>query len=152
MTRPINADTQRMLNKLEAMWTAWKPGSPEFKRAFYLIGIRLQGQARHNARSQKIGNTGRLVNSITFTPRDRGIIFGVFGVHYAKYHEYGGRWTDENRKAMFAGMRETGQKPRPSKGVVKNGWLTARPFIEPAIEKNRGYIIDQIRMIGAPKK
>ena len=151
MSRPINADTQRILNKLEGMWKAWKPGSPEFKRAFYLIGIRLQGQAKANVRNKKIGNTGRLVNSITYTPRDRGIIFGVFGVHYAKYHEYGGPWTEENRIAMFASMRKTGQRPRPSKGVVKNGWLTARPFIGPAIERNRAYMIDQIRMIGAPK-
>lgn len=146
--RPISADVQRILDRLQGMWKAWKPGSPEFKRAFYLIGERLKTQAVLNARNLRVVNTGRLINSISYMPADNGIIFGVFGASYAKWHEYGSEWTEKNRRAMFYYMRKTGQKPMPSKGVVRGGRLMARPFVHPAIDKNRNYIIDQIRLIG----
>jgi hypothetical protein len=152
MARPIDPQTQRILSKLDDMWRRWEPGSAAFKAAFYRIGERLKTQARLYARAQRIGNTGRLVNSISYMPIENGIVFGVFGANYAKYHEYGSDWTDANRRAMFYYMRKTGQKPQPSKGVVVNGKLMARPFIGPSIDKNRNYIIDQIRIIGLEGK
>ena len=149
-SRPIAADTQRILNRLETMWQRWRPGDDAFKKTLHMIGQRLATQAKLNARAQRIGNTGRLVNSISYMPIEDGIIFGVFGVSYAKWHEYGSAWTEANRRAMFYYMRKTGQKPQPSKGVVRDGQLMARPFIGPAIDKNRGWIIDQIRLLGRP--
>jgi hypothetical protein len=152
MSRPINPETKRILDKLEEMWKQWDAGGTAYKACFYRIGERLKTQAKLNARTLRIGNTGRLVNSITYMPIDKGIVFGVFGASYAKYHEYGAPWTEANKRAMFYYMRKTGQKPQPKKGVVKDGMLQARPFIGPAIEKNRAYIIDQIRLLGVPKK
>lgn len=149
--RPITADVQRVLNKLETMWKNWEPQSPAFKKSFYLIGERLKTQAKLNARQLRVVNTGILINSIAYAPGNRGIIFGVFGTAYAKWHEYGAAWTDANRRAMFYYMRKTGQKPKPSKGIVRDGRLTARPFMQPAINDNRTYIVDQIRLIGNGK-
>ena len=149
--RPITADVQRILDRLQGMWKAWKPESPEFKRAFYLIGERLKTQAKLTARSLRVVNTNRLINSISYMPAEQGILFGVFGVGYAKWHEYGSEWTDKNRRAMFYYMRKTGQKPQPSKGVVRGGRLMPRPFINPAVKNNREFIIDQIRLLGTKK-
>jgi hypothetical protein len=144
-------DIKRIQKRLGDMWRGWKPGSPETKKAFYLIGERLKTEAKLLARANRIVNTGRLINTISYVPNDTGtpgIIFGVFGTPYARFHEYGAAWTEANRRAMFYFMRKTGQKPRPSKGVVRGGRITPRPFMWPTVTKNRDYIIDQIRLIG----
>lgn len=150
-------EVERIMRRLRVMWQAWLKDSPETKRAFYQIGTRLTTQAKLNARRLRIVDTGRLINSIAFRPNDGqsypGILFGVFGVGYAKFHEFGASWTERNRRAMFYFMRKTGQNTaKKSKNVVRGGRLTARPFLRPAINDNKDFIIDQLRMIGRGDK
>lgn len=138
----------RILKRMRSL----RAGSPELKEALLRIGLLIETEAKQNIRRKGIIDTGRLLNSIRteyFEQGSRvGIRVGSFGVPYAAQHEFGGPFTDPQRKAMFAAMRDRGKLGpvrQPGKGIIVGGRFTARPYLKPAVEAYRGRIVGIIR-------
>lgn len=131
----------------------YQPDDPAFREAMLRIGFLLEAQAKLNIRSKGIIDTGRLLNSIQtrFYKRDTkvGVNVGSFGVPYAALHEFGGPFTDRQRRAMFASLRERGRLGKgrlgPDKGVIQGGRFMGRPYLKPALAQHTGRILDIIR-------
>jgi len=127
-------------------------GDPKIKQALFRIGLLIEAETKQNIRRKGIIDTGRLLNSIKseiYQRRDSvGVRVGSFGVPYAAQHEFGGPFTDPQRKAMFASLRDRGQLGpvrTPGKGVIQGSRFMARPFLRPAVESTKGRIISIIR-------
>lgn len=130
----------------------FEPGSPELREAMLRIGFIVEAQAKLNIRRHGAVDTGRLLNSIRSEFYQRGSKVGVrvgsFGIPYASLHEFGGAFSDRQRRAMFASLRDRG-KLGPGrgvdKGVVQGGRFMARPYLRPALVTHKNRIIDIIR-------
>lgn len=139
--------------RIQAKIARFEPDSPQLREALLRIGFLLEAEAKLNARRQGIIDTGRLINSIRsqFYRRANsvGITVGSFGVPYAAMHEFGGPFTDRQRRAMFASLRDRGKlgprSVRVSKGIIQGNRFVARPYLRPALQKHRGRILDIIR-------
>lgn len=111
----------------------------------------IAARAKFNIRRQGIVDTGRLLNSIRFEFFSEGDVAGIrigsFGVPYAAMHEFGGRFTERQRRAMFYWMRRRGGPERPSKGVIRGGHFRARPYLRPAVIESREFIIAALRTV-----
>jgi len=124
------------------------PDSLELRETLLRIGILLETEMKFNIRRKQIVDTGRLINSIRHELYQRGDTVGVrvgsFGVPYAAQNEFGGPFTDNQRRAMFASLRRTGKlrRDRVSKGVIRGNTFSARPFLRPAVETHRQRIIE----------
>lgn len=149
-------DLSKFISKLQDKTAELAPDSPRLKDAFVRIGLLVSATAKLEARRQRIGDTGKLINSIRYELFDKGTTTGVsigpFGTHYAKYHEYGAVLPPNAVRAMFAAMRQRSQfRPQVAgKGVFTGnaktgGRLKARPFMRPALYKNQKFIIDTLR-------
>lgn len=149
-------DLSQFINKMQTKTAELAPDSPNLKSAFVQIGLMVSAYAKLNARQKRIGDTGKLMNSIRYELFTKGTTTGVaigpFGTHYAKYHEYGADLPPHAVRAMFAAMRRRSQfRPEgKSKGVFTGnaktgGRLKARPFLRPALVKNQKFIIDTLR-------
>jgi phage gpG-like protein len=140
----IERRLQRRLKKLD-------PDSPQTKEALLRIGILIESEAKFNVRRKQIVDTGRLLNSIRhelYRNKDKaGVRVGSFGLPYAAMHEFGGPFTDRQRRAMFASLRASGKlrRDRVSKGVIRGNTFIARPFLRPAVEKHKPRIVDIVR-------
>ena len=125
------------------------PDSLEMREALLRIGILLETEMKFNIRRKQIVDTGRLLNSIRHVLYRRGesvagVQVGSYGVPYAAQHEFGGPFTDLQRRAMFASMRRSGklQRGRASKGVIRGNTFVARPFLRPALATHRQRILE----------
>jgi hypothetical protein len=164
---------EQFITKLQNKTAELSPDSPNLKSAFVQIGLMVVATAKLEARRQRIGDTGRLINSIRYelfthsaalavattsggagskSGYITGVNIGPFGTHYAKYHEYGADLPPNAVRAMFAAMRQRSQfRPQVAgKGVFTGnaktgGHLKARPFMRPALVKNQKFIIDTLR-------
>lgn len=130
----------------------FQPDSPELREAMLRIGFLVETQAKINLRRHGAIDTGRLLNSIRSEFYQMGSKVGVrvgsFGVPYASLHEFGGPFTDRQRRAMFASLRDRGKLGpgrRVSKGVVQGNRFMARPYLRPAILTHKKRILDIIR-------
>jgi len=130
----------------------FKLGDPRVKEALLRIGLLLESETKQNIRRKGIIDTGRLLNSIQHVLYQRGDSVGVrvgsFGVPYAAQHEFGGPFTDPQRRAMFAALRDKGKlgpTRSPGKGVIQGSRFMARPFLRPALMTHRQRIIGIIR-------
>lgn len=80
-----------------------------------------------------------------------GVIVGSFNVPYAKFHEFGTKWSNRMPRGFWAAMKNRKQRS-PSKNVMefsgtgKNRMarLKARPFVRPALEQHQDRISDMI--------
>ncbi len=138
--------------RIKAKLRRVEPGSLEMKEALIRIGLLLESEAKLNIRRKGVVDTGRLFNSIRYELyRERdisGVKVGSFGVPYAAMHEFGGAFTDAQRRAMFAALRDRGKLGpvrKPGKGIIQGNHFTARPYLRPAVEKHRARIIEIIR-------
>ncbi len=149
-------DLSKFISKLQDKTAELAPDSPRLKDAFVRIGLLVSATAKLEARRQRIGDTGKLINSIRYELFTKGTTTGVsigpFGTHYAKYHEYGAVLPPNAVRAMFAAMRQRSQFRHQvaGKGVFTGnaktgGRLKARPFMRPALYKNQKFIIDTLR-------
>ena len=113
------------------------------------IGLLLENQTKINIRRQGIVDTGNLLNSIqsrVFSKENTAIIsYGSFGVAYAGIHEFGGPFTKRMRRAMFAKLNARGSTPRPSKGIIRGGFIKARPYIRPSLIQQRKRILEILK-------
>lgn len=119
------------------------------------IGSFLASNMKTRAGRHKIKHSGRLINSIAYEVKQEKdkitINAGVYGVPYARFHEYG----TQNEKGtppfriLWAILRsyQTLGRSVASKGVFdkQTGRIRARPFVEPALDKNKETILQMIR-------
>ena len=127
------------------------PDSPELREALLRIGLLVEAEAKITARRKGIVDTGRLINSIRHelyrTRTTAGVRVGSFGVPYAAMHEFGGPFTDRQRKAMFASLRDRGKLGpvrKEGKGIIQGNRFVARPFLRPSIIKHKSRIAEII--------
>jgi len=127
---------------------------PRIKDVLLRIGLLIEAETKQNIRRKGIIDTGRLLNSIQhelFGSQDRvGVRVGSFGVPYAAQHEFGGPFTDPQRRAMFASLRDRGKLGpvrEPGKGVIQGSRFMARPFLRPAVQTHRNRILNIIRSL-----
>lgn len=139
---------QRIMERLKR----FAPGSEEMTKALTKIGVLIETETKLNIRRKKIIDLGALYNSVKYalfkSNSGGGVTVGSFGVPYAAIHEFGGPFTDRQRKAMFANLRKRGKLNKgQSKGVIKGDRIIARPYLRPAIKRYRSEIVDIIRGI-----
>ena len=120
------------------------PNSPAFRGALFRIGTTIRNQAVANITQSGAVDEGLLRASISFkieSSRDLSrVIVGAFGIKYARMVEFGGAFTDQMRKAMFASFIERGKPKRPGKGVITSGQYKARPYLGPAVRQSSGEV------------
>lgn len=121
------------------------------KAALTRAAILIITQAKLNVRRKRIVDTGRLLNSLRYEfirpteGSDIRLLIGSFGVPYAAIHEFGGVFTDRQRRAMFANLRDQGKLGNSkNKGVIKGKRFGKRPYLTPAYRKHRERVIDLI--------
>jgi len=135
----------RIIATLETM----DPNAPETNRVLFNIGTKLRNMAIGNISRMGAVDQGRLRASINFQIESDGdstrLIVGAFGLKYARIVELGGAFTDQMRKAMFASFAARGLKRREGKGIIRDGYYRARPYLGPALARARPEIIEQIR-------
>lgn len=151
---PITALSAEIERRIKARIGRFQPDDPAMREAMLRIGLLVEAEAKLNIRRKGIIDTGRLLNSIRsefYRSKDKaGIRIGSFGVPYAAMHEFGGPFTDKQRRAMFASLRDRGKLGpvrQQGKGVIQGGRFMERPFIRPAVEKHKSRIIDIIRSL-----
>ena len=146
----IGAELER---RIRSRLSRFDPESPELKAALMRIGILIESQAKINLRRAGIIDTGRLINSIRHELYTKGTKVGVragsFGVPYAALHEFGGPFTDRQRRAMFASLRDRGKlgpkSAKVDKNVIEGGRFRARPYLGPAVLAMKPRIMEILR-------
>lgn len=146
----VDPNTRRVIDAIkQRLKTTTDQFEPNVRNALQQVGILISREAAINARRQGMIDSGRLINSIRyefFIENNRqGIYVGSFGVPYAAINEFGGPFTERQRRAMFAAMSRRGGSPRPSKGVIMGDHWRARPYLRPAITANTSRIVDILR-------
>jgi hypothetical protein len=149
--KPLKEMAAELERRIRARISKFEPNSPELKAALYRIGFLIEAEAKLNIRRQGAIDTGRLINSVQTTVYQQGSRAGVRvgprGVPYAAMNEFGGPFTDRQRRAMFASLRERGKLGRAyaPKGVIVGGRYRERPYMRPAVLKHKRRIIEIIR-------
>jgi phage gpG-like protein len=152
-TVPLTGLGAELQRRIAARMRRVEPNSAELRETMLRIGFILEAQTKLNIRRQGIIDTGRLFNSIRseFYQRDSrvGIRVGSFGVPYAALHEFGGPFTDRQRRAMFQSLKDRGKLVRGRRGqdknVVQGGRFLARPYLMPAVRTHTPRILELIR-------
>lgn len=120
------------------------PNSPVYKAALFRIGTLVRNYAIVELTSKGAVDTGYLRSRIAFrieTSKDVSrVIVGAWGARYARMVEYGGTFTQQQRKAMFASFHDLGKPKKQGKGVLRGLQYLARPFLGPAFEQTRGEV------------
>lgn len=141
----VTSNLEAMIYRLEAKVAAAKDGSDAMRTALTRIAILFQTQAKLNLRRLGIIDRGGLLNSIDYKIFPTGIEIGSYGIPYAAINEYGGAFTDRQRRAMFANMKRRGGPPRQSKFVIRGNQWRARPYLRPAIAQQTPTALEILR-------
>lgn len=116
------------------------PNGQEYRAALFRIGSLMRNRAVAIITKEGAVDEGILRASISFKIESSSdisrLIVGAFGIKYARMVEYGGAFTDQMRKAMFASFRDRGKPRKPGKGIISGGRYQARPFIGPAARQS----------------
>lgn len=149
---PLPALGQELERRIALRMRKFQPGDPQLREVLLRIGFLIESHAKFNIRRHGAIDTGRLFNSIRseFYQQDSrvGVRVGSFDIPYAAMNEYGGAFTDRQRRAMFASLRDRGRLTPGTglgKGVINGGMWLPRPYLRPAVIENRGRILDLIR-------
>lgn len=142
-----------IIARLEKLSATAKGDDNRLRTALIRVGAVLEAETKLNIRRWGMVNTGRLINSIRYQVRELGgekmeLAVGSYGIDYAAMNEYGGRMSRRQIRAMFASF--AGRAPRAGKNVVSiyrdgSGYFKARPYLRPAIDKHRKFMLDLIR-------
>lgn len=127
--------------------------NPDLTKALVKIGFILETEMKLSIRRLRIIDTGNLLNKTTFDifkeKNKIGVKVGTFGVHYAKYHELGSKFTHANLRAMFWAKKKAGEHKRKfeDKNVVDLDMkrLKKRPYIAPSLAKKRNRVLQIIK-------
>jgi phage gpG-like protein len=149
---PLTGLASEIESRIARRMRSFQPGDPRLREAMLRIGFLVEAQAKFNVRRVGAIDTGRLINSIRsefYQKGDHvGVNIGSFGVPYAAMHEFGGPFTDRQRRAMFASLRDRGRLGKgkgTDKNVVQGNRFVARPYMRPAVLAQKYRIIDIIR-------
>jgi phage gpG-like protein len=139
-----------LVTRLAARFKPLRNDSPELYEAFERIGMLITAKAKMNVRRYGMIDTGRLINSLRYetykTTDSLGMKVGSFGTPYAAIHEFGGPFTEQMRRAMFADLGRRGRlKKGGGKGVIRNNYIPPRPYLMPAVNSSRGFIVSTLR-------
>lgn len=96
----------------------------------WVIASYAQENARNKLNKHPLGN---LTNSITVKREGKTILAGVFGVIYAKIHEFGGIITP--KKGPYLAFQIDGKWI-----FTKKVTIPARPYLRPAVDNHPGEI------------
>lgn len=127
-----------------------------FDRAGHRIGMFLAKEMKQNAINKDIKKSSITINSINYAVRALGgktiVEAGVYGVPYARFHEYGTKNLKNTKPhrilgAILKSYEILGGLNNPSKGVFdkRTGRLRERPFVRPAVEQNHDTILRMLR-------
>ena len=140
----------QLVFKIRATAKKFQPGSRELNEAFTRIGLKISADAKLNVRRLGKIDTGRLINSLRyeFFRKDQvqGVSIGSFGVPYAAIHEFGGPFTDQMRKAMFASLARRGRlgAKKPGTPTIVGNQFLAKPYLRPALKSNIKFVTDTL--------
>lgn len=149
MTTPIDA----LIVRLNAMSTALS-GKENLKAAFTRIGILISSETKLNIRAQRLIDTGRLLNSISyklFESQDkRGVAVGSYGIPYAAVHEFGYHGSVQTKAHMRMMNKAFGKEVKNPRQIQVRAHarfvnIRARPYLAPALKKHQATIIDILR-------
>lgn len=145
-----DANYDRFVQRLTSRLNAYSADSVQMKALMARVGADIVNRARNNIRNNRITDTGRLLNSISFrietTSSSIDLYAGAFGIRYAAAHEFGMRYTPVMMRAMFASLRNRGLLgKRPGKGVLVGGVLPPRPYLRPAFRDATQNFAQQVR-------
>jgi len=142
-----------VIARLEKLSASAKGDDNKLRTALIRVGSVLEAETKLNIRRWGMVDTGRLINSIRYQVNELSgnkmeLSVGSYGVDYAAMNEYGGKVSKRQIRAMFANFR--GRPKRAGKGVIKfygdgSAYWRARPFLRPAINKHRKFMLDLIR-------
>lgn len=117
------------------------------------IGVILQSQIKLNIRQVGLIDMGSLLNSIRFElykqGNAQGVKVGSYGIPYAAAHEFGFQGV-VTKKAHFRTITKSFGVTHEAKTIAVRQHsskmnVRKRPYIRPAVEKHKTYIIDLIR-------
>lgn len=153
MTKNITTNIDSVRKSLTKRLSVYTQDAPRLKEMFHRIGMKVSADMKLFASRQGIVDRGHLINSLRYEfvndrPGVTGINVGSFNVVYAAMNEFGGNFTDRQRRAMFASLNDRfgGKLPKRSKtSVIQGNYWRPRPFIRPAVKMNQKYIVDMIR-------
>lgn len=139
-----------LVTRLAARFEPLRNDSPELYEAFNRIGLLVSAKAKMNVRRYGMIDTGRLINSLRHevykTQEGIGVKVGSFGTPYAAIHEFGGPFTEQMRRAMFADLARRGRlKKGGGKGVIRGNYIPPRPYLMPAVNSSRPFILSILR-------
>ena len=137
MSKNKIAITSNVKEFQESLTTRIESSAIPDQNKLFAIGNLVKNQAVDNITASGAVDTGELRSKIQFIIEEGAgisrVVVGAFGVKYARMVEFGGPFTDQMRKAMFATFRDRGKTPKPGKGIIGGGWYQARPFLGPAV-------------------
>jgi phage gpG-like protein len=115
------------------------------------IGLRLSNRIKINITKQRIVDSGKMRASVSHQISGDTLTVGIFGVKYAKFHEFGTKPSIKMARWIFANLKRRGK--RGFKGVIEWGGsgkmrtarIRARPFFRPSIEQEKGYISEIVK-------
>lgn len=142
-----------VIARLEKLSATAKGDDNRLRTALIRVGSVLEAETKMNIRRWGMVDSGRLINSIRYQVNELSgnkleLAVGSYGVDYAAINEYGGKVSKRQIRAMFANFR--GRPKRQGKGVLKiyrdgSGYWRSRPYLRPAINKHRKFMLDVIR-------
>jgi len=119
------------------------------------IGNILKESGRENLVASGAIRSGNLRSSVNYKIINSSDGFELFfgaKANYAAMVEFGGTFTPDQKRAMFANFSRRGQTKLPSKGILKGNVYRKRPFLGPAIRDNRARIRGIIKEFMRPDK
>lgn len=147
----VTSNIAPLMKDISQRFERFATDSPQLHAALTQIAVLFQARARINIRRYGMIDTGRLINSIRYqfykNGDNQGIEMGSYGVPYAAIHEFGGAFTAQMRRAMFANLARMGRRRKnyQSKGVIRDNYIRARPYIRPALVSMRPFTISILR-------
>lgn len=141
----VESNLNALIIRIAARTDALKEDSFAYKSAMIRIGTLIQGMTKINIRRLGIYDRGLLINSVSYKLVQSGIEVGVYGVKYAAINEFGGPFTDRQRRAMFWALGQRGGPKREGKGVINGAYWRPRPYFRPAVADSMPQVMQILR-------
>ena len=149
----VRHNTSLIIERLQVTGKRLAPNSPHMKEAMTRIGMQISSIAKLNVKRQNLIDTGRLLNSIRYEFfRDgevNGVRIGSFNVPYAAIHEFGYRGLQTVPGHVRTITQAFGRPIDPRKvsiaAFTRTVNVTARPYLIPAVNASRTFIVDTLR-------
>jgi len=146
-------NTSLIIERLNVTSKNLAPNSPRIREAMTRIGMQITAVAKLNVKRQNLIDTGRLLNSVRYEffrdGETNGVRVGSFNVPYAAVYEFGYRGLQTVPGHVRTITQAFGRPIDPRKVSVaafsRNVNVTPRPYLIPAVNASRTFIIDTLR-------